>query len=351
MKTADFSYNLRPERIAQSPAEPRDSSRLLVLDRASGKISHAIFRDIEHFLQPGDLLVVNDSKVFKARLRCVVGAHGNAPAPGEGVSPYAPTAIELFLLRPEGDYWLALAKPGRKIKVGAVLDFPDGQTATVKEKRDDGTVVVDFKKSADEIFAWTDRIGEVPIPPYIDPNPSTSHSALSTTYQTVYAKPRGSVAAPTAGFHFTPELIEKLKSQGINFATVTLHVGLGTFRPMKTDDVENHIMHEEWIDVPDATCSLIRDTRLRDGRVIAVGTTTVRSLESEVRHGFTKIFIKPGYKFKNIDALVTNFHLPKSTLLVLVSAFAGRDLIMKAYAEAIENNYRFYSFGDAMLIL
>ena len=351
MKTADFSYNLRPERIAQSPAEPRDSSRLLVLDRASGKISHAIFRDIEHFLQPGDLLVVNDSKVFKARLRCVVGAHGNAPAPGRAYHHTPLQQSNSSYSAPKATIGSRLRSRDEKIKVGAVLDFPDGQTATVKEKRDDGTVVVDFKKSADEIFAWTDRIGEVPIPPYIDPNPSTSHSALSTTYQTVYAKPRGSVAAPTAGFHFTPELIEKLKSQGINFATVTLHVGLGTFRPMKTDDVENHIMHEEWIDVPDATCSLIRDTRLRDGRVIAVGTTTVRSLESEVRHGFTKIFIKPGYKFKNIDALVTNFHLPKSTLLVLVSAFAGRDLIMKAYAEAIENNYRFYSFGDAMLIL
>ncbi len=355
MKTTDFSYNLPPERIAQSPADPRDSSRLLVLDRASGKITHTVFREIGRFLRKGDLLVVNDSKVFKARLHATVGAGLSRPGFVDhrgGRDKPAPTTIEIFLLRPDGNHWLALAKPGRKIKSGNILNFQDGQTAIVKEKRDDGTVVLDFEKSTDEIFAWTDRIGEVPLPPYINQKLSTEHCELRTSaYQTVYANPRGSVAAPTAGFHFTTELIEKLKANGISFATVTLHVGLGTFRPMKTDDVEDHVMHEEWICVPDVARSMLRDAKQRGSRVIAVGTTTVRSLESEISHGFTNIFIKPGYKFKNIDALVTNFHLPKSTLLVLVSAFAGRDLIIKAYTEAIENSYRFYSFGDAMLIL
>jgi len=327
MKTSDFDYTLPPERIAQSPAEPRDSSRLLVLDRATQTIEHHRFSEIGAFLRPGDLLVVNESKVFKARL-----ITGN---------------VEIFLLHPEGDAWLALGKPGKKLRPGTIVMFDDGMTCTIKEKRDeDGTLLIDFGRSAVDVFAWADRYGSVPTPPYVKASQKNDEA-----YQTAYAKTVGSVAAPTAGFHFTPELIDKLKAQGIRFATVTLHVGLGTFRPMKTETLEEHVMHEEWIDVPDETISAIQQTKQDGGRVIAVGTTTVRALESEVRHGFTSIFITPGYLFKTVDALITNFHLPKSTLIVLVSAFAGRELILRAYAEAIKENYRFYSFGDAMLII
>lgn len=328
MKTSDFDYVLPPERIAQTPAEPRDSSRLLVLDRRTGEMTHRRFFEIGEFLRPGDLLVVNESKVFKARLRA-----GDA---------------EIFLLRSEGSHWIALAKPGRKMKSGMTLTFSDGTECRVVEKRDDGTIAIDFGMTPEDVLAWTDRIGEIPLPPYI--KPPVVPLAKGDVYQTVYAKTVGSVAAPTAGFHFTPELIEKLKSKGIRFATVTLHVGLGTFRPIKTETLKEHEMHEEWVDVPDETLATIEDAKKRGGRVIAVGTTTVRALESGVRHGFTSIFITPGYQFKIIDALITNFHLQKSTLLVLLSAFAGRDLVLKAYSEAIENGYRFYSFGDAMFI-
>ncbi|MFZ2804187.1 MAG: tRNA preQ1(34) S-adenosylmethionine ribosyltransferase-isomerase QueA [Patescibacteria group bacterium] len=328
MQTSDFDYVLPPERIAQTPASPRDHSRLLVLGRKTGDIQHRHFYDIGEFLRPGDLLVVNESKVFKARLRTTAG-------------------IEIFLLRPEGKAWLALAKPGRKIILASTVTFSDRTTCHVIDKKDDGTVVLDFDKPADEIFAWADRVGEVPTPPYVEKPPADADK----TYQTVYAKTVGSVAAPTAGFHFTPELIEKLKTKGIHFATVTLHVGLGTFRPMKTETLEEHQMHEEWIDVPDETLNAIEETKKNGGRVIAIGTTTVRALESGVKQGFTNVFITPGYQFKYIDGLVTNFHLPKSTLLVLVSAFAGRENILHAYHEAIAREYRFYSFGDAMLII
>lgn len=325
MKTSDFDYVLPLERIAQTPAEPRDSSRLLVLDRHTGEMRHRHFFDIGEFLRPGDLLVVNESKVFKARLRA-----------GD---------IEIFLLRSDGPRWIALAKPGRKMTSGTTLTFSDGVTCRVLEKRDDGTIAVDFGMPPENVLAWTDRVGEVPLPPYI------TQSSDATRYQTVYAKEIGSVAAPTAGFHFTPELIETLKARGIRFAMVTLHVGLGTFRPIKVETLDAHEMHEEWVDVPDETLAAIEETKRRGGRVIAVGTTTVRALESGVRRGFTNMFITPGYQFKIVDALITNFHLPKSTLLVLLSAFAGRDLVLKAYSEAIENGYRFYSFGDAMFIV
>jgi len=327
MKTSDFDYTLPPGRIAQSPAEPRDSSLLMILDRAAQSIEHRQFSDIGEFLRPGDLLVVNESKVFKARL--IAGP------------------IEIFLLRPDGDHWLALGKPGKKLTAGTVVTFDDGTTCTVREKRDDdGTIVVDFGKSAEDVFAWADRYGSVPTPPYVEASQKNDEA-----YQTTYAKTIGSVAAPTAGFHFTPDLIEKLKGQGVRFASVTLHVGLGTFRPMKTDTLEEHVMHEEWIDVPDETVRAIEKTKENGGRVIAVGTTTVRALESDTRHGFTNIFITPGYQFKIIDGLITNFHLPKSTLLVLVSAVANREFVLRAYDEAIRNDYRFYSFGDAMLII
>jgi S-adenosylmethionine:tRNA ribosyltransferase-isomerase len=328
MNTSAFDYVLPPDRIAQEPVKPRDRSRLLVLDRKTGAIAHRRFFEIGEFLRPGDLLVVNDSRVFKARLKTIEG-------------------IEIFLLRPDGSCWIALAKPGRKLSVGATIAFPNGRTARVAGKRDDGTVMIDFGTSADDVFALADAIGEVPTPPYVDKPPADA----ATTYQTVYAEHVGSVAAPTAGFHFTPELIDELKSDGIRFATVTLHVGLGTFRPIKTDTLESHEMHEEWIRIPEQTRRLVEETKRNGGRVIAVGTTTVRALESGIDEGFTKLFITPGYRFKTVDAMVTNFHLPKSTLLVLVSAFAGRDVIRRAYDEAIRVGYRFYSFGDAMLIL
>ncbi|MEO5928131.1 MAG: tRNA preQ1(34) S-adenosylmethionine ribosyltransferase-isomerase QueA [Patescibacteria group bacterium] len=327
MLASDFDYVLPPERIAQTPMKPRDHSRLLVLDRKTGAVEHHHFYEIGEFLKPGDLLIVNESKVFKARLKTTDG-------------------IEIFLLHPEPTGWIALAKPGRKLKIGSTISFEDESTATVLDKRDDGTVVIDFHKDSDAVFAWTDAHGSVPVPPYVEQAPKDE-----SDYQTVYAKSIGSVAAPTAGFHFTPELIEKLKSQGIRFASVTLHVGLGTFRPMKTETLEEHVMHEEWIDVPDETKKLIEETKQNGGRVIAVGTTTVRALESGIRHGFTRIFITPGFEFRTIDGMVTNFHLPKSTLLVLVSSFAGRDNVLKAYSTAIANEYRFYSFGDAMLIV
>ncbi len=336
MQTADFDYILPPDRIAQSPAEPRDSSRLMVLNRADQSIQHHHFNQIGSFLRPGDLLIVNESKVFKARLETTTG-------------------IEIFLLRPgypEGmsgyqeELWLALAKPGKKILVGTDITFADGTKANVMLKLDDGTILLDFHTSPEAVFALADSIGQVPTPPYVAASEQNDQA-----YQTVYAKTVGSVAAPTAGFHFTPALIEQLKSQGIDFASITLHVGLGTFRPMKTQTLEEHQMHSEWLDVPQQTFEKIAQTKKNGGRVIAVGTTTVRALESGLTQGFTNIFITPGFKFKIIDGLITNFHLPKSTLLVLVSSFAGRDFILKAYAEAIQNNYRFYSFGDAMLIL
>ncbi|MFA5935925.1 MAG: tRNA preQ1(34) S-adenosylmethionine ribosyltransferase-isomerase QueA [Patescibacteria group bacterium] len=327
MKTSDFDYVLPPERIAQTPVRPRDHSRLMVLDRKTGAIEHRRFFEIGEYLKPGDLLVVNDSKVFKARLK-------------------AQDNIEIFLLRPEGQGWIALAKPGRKLQEGSSVSFEDGTTASVKEKCEDGTILIDFNRSAEDILAWTDQIGSVPVPPYVNETPADEEN-----YQTVYAKQTGSVAAPTAGFHFTPELIEKLKTNGIRFASVTLHVGLGTFRPMKTDTLETHVMHEEWIDVPDETLRAMEETKKSGGRVIAVGTTTVRALESGVTHGFTSMFIMPGFVFKKIDGLITNFHLPKSTLLVLVSSFAGRENVLNAYAVAIKNEYRFYSFGDAMILL
>ncbi len=331
MKTSEFDYNLPPELIAQGPAEPRDSSRLLVLDRATQTWQHRHFFDIGDFLRPGDLLVVNESKVFKARLMAKTSSG----------SP-----VEIFLLRPEEGVWIALAKPGKKLAVGDIVTFEDERAAKVLAKLDDGTVRIDLGRSADEVFAWADTIGQVPLPPYI-----ATPKSKDEDYQTVYAKNVGSVAAPTAGFHFTPRLLEELKTNGIRIATVTLHVGLGTFRPIKTETLEEHEMHREWVDVPDETLRLIEQTKKKGGRVIAVGTTSVRALESGMRHGFTDIFITPGYQFNAIDGMITNFHLPKSTLLVLVSAFAGKQFVLNAYTEAVQRRYRFYSFGDAMLII
>jgi len=373
MLAKDFWYDLPQDRIAQAQAKPRDSSKLMVLEPGKQRIDHAYFYDLPDFLKPGDLLVVNDTKVFKARLtathchpersesdersrRIWIENKNNKPDPSTASDSARDDKkkFEIFLLRPDEKSWIALAKPGRKLAVGDALTFIEQVTAVVEAKNDDGTIGLRFKLPADKVFEFADRNGAVPVPPYVKEAPVDADD-----YQTVYAKQTGSAAAPTAGFHFTPELIEKIKKMGVGFASVTLHVGLGTFRPMQTENVEEHVMHEEWIDVPDQTVELIEKTRRDGGRVIAIGTTSVRALESEKRHGFTKVFIKPGFVFKNVDAMITNFHLPESTLLVLVSAFAqyemddpdaGRKFILDAYHRAIENNYRFYSFGDAMLI-
>jgi len=364
MLTKDFWYDLPQKRIAQAPIRPRDHSKLMALDCATRKIDHEHFYDLPSLLEPGDLLVWNDTKVFRARLSATLMS-SREMSPTNDVAIYSrllrrPTPrndrkreFEVFLLRPDGEHWLALAKPGRRLKVGDVLSFADDVQARLVDKLEDGSVLLHFDLTPDQVFAFTDKHGQVPTPPYVQQGQSLED------YQTVYAQKTGSAAAPTAGFHFTPELIDKLKAQGINFASVTLHVGLGTFRPVTTETLEDHVMHEEWIDVPDETLKLITETKQHGGRVIAVGTTTVRALESGVKQGFTNIFITPGYKFKVVDALITNFHLPESTLIVLVSAFAqskmdepgaGRRFVLKAYQEAIDEDYRFYSFGDAMFI-
>ncbi len=342
MKTSLFDYALPKELIAQKPARPRDSSKLLVL-RPDGEIEHRIFRDIIEYLKPGDILVMNNSKVFRARLYgAILGRTGPANAP---------SGVEIFLLHPTGgNAWLSLAKPAKKLKPGDKLDFHGKMKASVISKFGDGTLQLKFDRTPVKVIAVANKIGAVPVPPYIASSP-----AKFEDYQTVYARKTGSVAAPTAGFHFTPELLARIKKSGVKIGFVTLHVGLGTFRPVKTDTLEEHKMHEEWGELPAATAKAIADTRKRGGRVIAVGTTTVRALEGlsgqDKTSGWVNIFIKPGYKFKIIDGLVTNFHLPRSTLLALVSALAGRDKILKAYQTAVRLKYRFYSFGDAMFIL
>ncbi|MFA6429538.1 MAG: tRNA preQ1(34) S-adenosylmethionine ribosyltransferase-isomerase QueA [Patescibacteria group bacterium] len=335
MNVSDFDYHLPEERIAQVPMEPREQAKLLVLDRKNETIEDRYVFDIPSFLTPGDLLVFNDSKVFKARLHA---------------KTQSGAIIEIFLLRPQdrAEAWLALIKPGRKVQQGDGLLLEDDTEATVVEKHADGTITLDFHRSPDEVFALADRFGEVPTPPYVKASQENDRA-----YQTVYAKHTGSVAAPTAGFHFTEHLLDELRAKGVRIAFVTLHVGLGTFRPMKTETLEAHEMHEEWTHVPDETADAIAEAKRNGHRVIAVGTTTVRALESaagQTFSGFTRLFITPGYSFRVIDSLITNFHLPKSTLLVLVSSFAGRDFILQAYKHAIEHDYRFYSFGDAMLI-
>lgn len=362
MKTDLFDYSLPEERIAQEPANPRDSSRLLVLDRETGETKDRHFSDIIDELDAGDLLIANESKVFKARLEGkITGRRAQIVGREEEETDLQSTiynlrSVEIFLIRPDTDTdWITLAKPGKKLKIGDVVTFDNNVEATIKEKRaEDGTVILTFNRTPDEVIAWTDTAGSVPVPPYVKATESNTQN-----YQTVYAKNVGSVAAPTAGFHFTPELIEKLKAKGIKFATITLHVGIGTFRPVQTDDLDDHVMHEEWVNVPSEVRQWIRETRAAGHRSIAVGTTTVRALESNLEQGFTNIFIKPGYQFKWIDGLITNFHLPKSTLLVLISSFIGehhadpdegRRIAIATYEEAVQKNYRFYSFGDAMLI-
>ena len=340
MKTSDFYYDLPQELIAQDPLEDRSSSRLMVLDKKTGSVEHKIFRDIIDYLNPGDCLVVNNTKVIPARLLGVkedTGAH-----------------IEVLLLKRKADnVWETLVKPGKKARPGARIDFGDGLLkAEVIDVVDEGNRLIRFE--FDGIFEEIlDQLGQMPLPPYI-----THQLKDKNRYQTVYAKHEGSAAAPTAGLHFTPELLEQIRAKGVKLAHVTLHVGLGTFRPVKVDDVTQHHMHSEFYMVEEDQAKLINDTKAAGGRVICVGTTSCRTLESatdengilKAGSGWTEIFIYPGYHFKIMDALITNFHLPESTLLMLVSAFSDKETIMKAYEEAVRERYRFFSFGDAMFI-
>ena len=341
MKTSDFYYELPKELIAQTPVEPRDSSRLLVLDRRDGSVEHRHFYDIIDYLREGDLIVANDSRVLPARIF--------------GVKDGTGARVEFLLLKQiSGNRWETLCKPGKKAREGASFTFGDGLLrAKVAEVRDDGNRVVDF--DCDEsFFATLDKIGQMPLPPYI-----TAELQDKERYQTVYSHELGSAAAPTAGLHFTEELMDRIRQKGVKIAYVTLHVGLGTFRPLKVDDVTRHEMHSEHYEIPAETARLINETKQNGGRVIAVGTTSCRTLESVATQygavkpceGYTDIFIYPGYPFKVLDGLVTNFHLPESTLIMLVSAFAGYDNVMNAYKIAVEERYRFFSFGDAMIII
>ena len=340
MKTHDFWYELPEELIAQTPLEQRDSSRLLVLDRATGKISHRHFYDITDYLRPGDCLVLNDSRVLPARLL------GSRPSGG---------AAELLLLRDLGDKkWECLARPGRRLKEGQQVTFGSGElTAVVREVKEDGNRIVEFFYEG--IFLEVlERLGKMPLPPYIKEELQNQER-----YQTVYSREVGSAAAPTAGLHFTPELLEKVRAMGVNTAFVTLHVGLGTFRPVKAEDISEHHMHSELCMMSAETAELLNSTKKNGGRIVCVGTTSCRTVASLAREdgtfaassAETEIFIYPGYKFKALDALITNFHLPESTLVMLVSALAGRENVLNAYREAVEERYRFFSFGDAMMIV
>jgi S-adenosylmethionine:tRNA ribosyltransferase-isomerase len=366
MLTSDFDYNLPKEAIAQTPSEPRDHSRLMVIDRKKQEMSHYQFFNLPNFLKPGDLLVWNNSKVFKARLKGVVELDekvaGVKQKKSSDVVLNVPH-VEIFLLRPMENkgVWKALAKPGKKLRLGMRVRFAEDFVCEVLFKDPDGTVLVQFNEDDLSVRNKANTYGEVPTPPYVKID-EPSQKNIAEKYQTVYAKVEGSVAAPTAGFHFTGDLIEELKKKGIEFAEITLHVGLGTFLPVKTESIEDHKMHDEWVELTDKNADLINRAKSEGRRIVAVGTTTVRALEAiaekngagrlRAYDGEVNIFIYPGYKFKIIDALVTNFHLPKSTLLMLVSAFVGdRKYLLSCYKEAIKNNYRFYSFGDAMIIL
>ena len=364
MNIADFDYHLPPELIAQTPIEPRDSSRLLVIHRDTRTVEHRVFTDIGAYLRPGDLLVANQSRVLPARLRGEKADTGGA--------------VEVLLLSARGDLgpdtWEALVRPGRRIHVGQRINFGAGALeAEVRERTPAGGRIVHFVARDSDVPAALSALGTMPLPPYI-------HTPLADAerYQTVYAREPGSAAAPTAGLHFTPELLARLEASGVGVAYVTLHIGLDTFRPIAEENLDAHVMHSEEIEVTAATAARINATRAAGGRIVAVGTTAVRTLEAvaalaaernEARtsedpedtdggagivipyRGRTSLFIQPGHTFRAVDVMLTNFHLPRSTLVVLVSAFAGRKLILRAYAEAVERRYRFYSFGDAMLIV
>ena len=340
MKTQDFWYALPEELIAQTPLERRDSSRLLVMDRKTGALSHEHFYDIIDHLHPGDCLVMNDSRVLPARLL------GHRPTGG---------AVEVLLLRDlGGKRWECLCRPGRKMQAGQQVIFGDGElTAAVREVCEDGNRVVEFHY--DGIFLEIlERLGKMPLPPYIKEELQDQQR-----YQTVYSRENGSAAAPTAGLHFTKELLEKIREKGVRETFITLHVGLGTFRPVKAEEVTDHHMHSELCMMSGETARILNETRRNGGRIVCVGTTSCRTLESLVnadgsfseKSRWTDIFIYPGYEFKAMDALITNFHLPESTLVMLVSAFAGREHVLNAYQEAVRERYRFFSFGDAMLVV
>lgn len=347
MDLSRFDYTLPPELIAQVPAEPRDSSRLLVVHRGQDRLEHRTFRDVVEYLRPGDVLVLNDSRVMRARLWLRRRPQGGR--------------LELLLLRrlergPDGrEVWHALVRPGRRAPLGQALESDDGSLrARVLSRTPDGGRTLELEAPGGDVGAVLSRIGTIPLPPYIrrpldDPE----------RYQTVYAREEGSAAAPTAGLHFTPELLQRIRDAGVDVVSLTLHVGVGTFRPVRTPVVEQHVMHEEFFTIPEATAAAIREGRRRGGRIWAVGTTVVRALESaaasdgEVQGGsaWTRLFIYPPYRFRVVDVLITNFHLPRSTLLMLVCAFGGTERILAAYREAVARRYRFYSLGDAMLIL
>ena len=339
MKTHDFYYDLPQELIAQTPLEQRDASRLMVLNRQTGEISHRHFHDILDYLNPGDCLVMNDSRVLPARLL------GHRPTGG---------MAEVLLLRDLGNKcWECLVKPGRKLQPGSAVIFGDGElTATVRDVQEDGNRVVEFHYEG--IFLEIlERLGKMPLPPYIK-----AELADQERYQTVYSREVGSAAAPTAGLHFTKELLEEIRAKGVKTAFVTLHVGLGTFRPVKAEEITEHHMHSELCMMSAETADILNETRKNGGRIVCVGTTSCRTLESLVGEDgtfcaasrWTDIFIYPGYRFRAMDALITNFHLPESTLVMLVSAFAGREHVLHAYEEAVKERYRFFSFGDAMFI-
>lgn len=342
MKLTDFDYDLPPDRIAQSPLQQRDASRLLVVDRDACAFHHTQFSQIGEYLPDNALLVLNDTKVIPARLM------GNKSGTGG--------KIELLLIREkETDIWEVLAKPRRSLQIGTQIVFGNGiLTAKVLEKPDSGHCIVRFNYNGVFSTILAD-VGNMPLPPYIRRPPNTEDKVR---YQSVYAATEGAIAAPTAGLHFTQELLEELKKSGVETATLTLHVGPGTFQPVKVEDIQTHKMHAEYIHLTETEANRIRIARERDAKIVAIGTTVVRSLETagatgtvHPYSGYSELFIYPGYQFKVVDALVTNFHLPKSTLLMLVSAFASKNLIQKAYQEALQHNYRFYSYGDAMLIL
>lgn len=341
MKRSEFFYNLPKELIAQTPIEPRDSSRMLVMHKATGELEHKVFRDVTDYLKPGDCLILNNTKVLPARM------YGTRVDTG--------AVVEFLLLtQRSADTWEVITGPGKKAKEGHRFTFGDGSlTAEIIEVLPDGNRVAKFGFEGN-FFEVIDKIGEMPLPHYI-----TERLEDKDRYQTVYAKEQGSAAAPTAGLHFTPELLEKIKEKGVRIGFVTLHVGLGTFRPVKADNIEEHHMHSEHYHLPAEAAAIINETKAGGGRVFAVGTTCCRTLESVATFrgciceddGWTDIFIYPGYEFKCIDCLITNFHLPESTLIMLVSAFAGYDHTMHAYEVAVKEKYRFFSFGDAMLIV
>ena len=340
MKTSDFDFYLPEELIAQHPLEKRDYSRLMVLDKATGEIEHKHFYDVIEYLNSGDTLVLNNTRVMPARL---IGEKSESGG-----------KIEFLLLkRIEGDKWECLAKPGKRAKIGTEFTFGEGKLkCKVIDIVEEGNRIIEF--SYEGIFEQVlDELGEMPLPPYI-----TERLDDRERYQTVYSKEQGSAAAPTAGLHFTKELLEKVKEKGVNIAYVTLHVGLGTFRPVKVDDVNEHVMHSEFYHLEEEDAKIINETKKRGNKIISVGTTSTRTLETigdengfvKAQSGWTNIFIYPGYKFKVVDKLITNFHLPESTLIMLVSALAGKEKVMNAYNEAVKERYRFFSFGDSMII-